>query len=68
LYIWTDWNLIREPLGTAALRREQCQQWERSRRRKIEPQEDETKCSPWKKKRWYTCRLFETNSLKEGAM
>jgi hypothetical protein len=35
---------------------------------KTDPREDETKRSPRKKKRRYTCRLFGTNILKEGAM
>jgi hypothetical protein len=41
--------------------------WREATTVKTEPQEDETKCSPQKKKRWYTCRLFGTNSLKKGA-
>jgi hypothetical protein len=41
---------------------------EESLQRKTETREDETKHSPPKKKRRYTCRLFGRNSLKKGAM
>jgi hypothetical protein len=47
------------------------QEWLERRHCRKKPshkKEDETKCSPWKKKRQYTCRLFWANSLNEGAM
>jgi hypothetical protein len=39
------------PGQAGTLRREQWKWLERSHCRKTEPQEDETKCSPWKKKK-----------------
>jgi hypothetical protein len=69
LYIRTDWNLIREPLRASGLKEGAVVAvGEKLPQKKIKPQEDETKWSAWKKKRQYTCRLFEMNSLKEGAM
>jgi hypothetical protein len=66
---WTDWNPIRELPAANGLKEEAVGTiGEEPPRRKTEPREDESKCSPQKKKRRYACRLFGTNSLKKGAM
>jgi hypothetical protein len=49
------------------LRRKQWEQLEKAITEKNKATEDEAECSPQKNRR-YTCRLFGTNSLKEGAM
>jgi hypothetical protein len=67
LYIWTDWNLIREPLRTSGLKAGAniAVGEKSSQKKKPEPLEDETKRSLRKKKRRYICRLFGTNRFKE---
>jgi hypothetical protein len=65
---WIDWNLIKESLGTSALKKGAVVVGGEWTPLKTEPQENETKCRPQKKERWYTNRLFGTNSLKKGTL